>query len=81
MLDGQTQFVGLKSKDARVTSGRLSSLSDSSSSGERYCCRGYCIDLLVELAAKCNFTYSLHLSFEEYGILEKNNQSGKQVRQ
>lgn len=27
-----------------------------------YCCRGYCIDLLKELAKRNNFTYSLALS-------------------
>lgn len=42
------------------------------------CCTGYCIDLLKLLAEHCNFTYSLHLSFNEYGSLERNNQTGKQ---
>ncbi len=47
---------------------------------ERYCCRGYCIDLLRQLSAHCNFTYSLHLTFDEYGALQRNNESNKQVR-
>ena len=42
------------------------------------CCSGYCIDLLESLAVHCNFTFSLHLSFNEYGSLERNNQTGKQ---
>lgn len=46
--------------------------------GEQHCCRGYCIDLLKHLADHCNFTYSLYLSFNEYGSLERNNQTGKQ---
>lgn len=45
---------------------------------EVYCCRGYCIDLLRQLAETCNFTYNLHLSFEDYGALERNNLTGKQ---
>ena len=47
---------------------------------QKSCCRGYCIDLLKDLAEKCNFTYSLHLSFNEYGSLERNNDTGKQVK-
>lgn len=27
-----------------------------------YCCRGYCIDLLIELSKRINFTYDLALS-------------------
>nr|XP_040571852.1 glutamate [NMDA] receptor subunit 1-like isoform X2 [Lepeophtheirus salmonis] len=42
-----------------------------------YCCSGYCIDLLKLLAEHCNFTYSLHVSFIEYGSLERNNETGK----
>ena len=48
-------------------------------SKDRYCCRGYCIDLLRHLSGHCNFTFSLFLSFEDYGSLERNNQSNKQV--
>ena len=45
--------------------------------GDRYCCRGYCIDLLRKLSSYCNFTFSLHLSFDEYGALESSsNRSG-----
>ena len=43
-----------------------------------YCCKGYCIDLLQNLSEHCNFTFSLHLSFNEYGSLERNNLTGKQ---
>ena len=50
----------------------------SDNDGEVYCCRGYCIDLLRLLSDHCNFTYSLYLSFDEYGSLERNNKSGKQ---
>ena len=45
---------------------------------EVYCCRGYCVDLLVELSKECNFTYSLYLSEDEYGSLEHNNKTEKQ---
>ena len=45
---------------------------------KKSCCSGYCIDLLKLLAEHCNFTYSLHLSFNEYGSLERDNQTGKQ---
>ena len=48
------------------------------SNSNKSCCFGYCIDLLRQLAQQCNFTYSLHLSFNEYGSLERNNQTGKQ---
>ena len=48
------------------------------SNGNKSCCYGYCIDLLRMLAEQCNFTYSLHLSFNEYGSLERNNHTGKQ---
>jgi ionotropic glutamate receptor NMDA 1 len=47
---------------------------------ENSCCKGYCIDLLRLLADHCNFTYSLHLSFNEYGSLARNNLTGKQVK-
>ena len=45
---------------------------------EEYCCYGYCIDLLVELAKQCNFTYNLHLSKNDYGALTRNNKTEKQ---
>ena len=45
---------------------------------EVHCCKGYCIDLLRNLAEHCNFTYSLHLSFSEYGSNSRNNATGKQ---
>lgn len=45
---------------------------------QKSCCSGYCIDLLRLLGDHCNFTYSLHLSFNEYGSLERNNKTGKQ---
>ena len=51
------------------------------SSPERgnYCCRGYCMDLLRELSATSNFTYSLYVSMGgDYGELERNNNTGKQ---
>ena len=61
-----------------LTSSALFPESSRGSKSDRYCCRGYCIDLLHQLAAHCNFTFSLHLTFDEYGSLERNNQSGKQ---
>ena len=30
--------------------------------GSKYCCKGYCMDLLENLALKCNFTYDVYLS-------------------
>ena len=45
---------------------------------EEYCCYGYCIELLAELAKTCNFTYNLHLSKNEYGALTRNNRTEKQ---
>jgi len=44
-----------------------------------YCCRGYCIDLLKELAKKNNFTYSLALSPDgQFGhFAHPSNVSGK----
>ncbi|KAK9746966.1 Calmodulin-binding domain C0 of NMDA receptor NR1 subunit [Popillia japonica] len=46
----------------------------------KYCCRGFCMDLLKELSKKINFTYSLALSpdgqFGNYII--KNNSSKKE---
>ena len=49
--------------------------------GASFCCRGYCMDLLEELSKTSNFTYSLHVSLNgDYGNLERNNDTGKQVR-
>lgn len=43
-----------------------------------YCCRGYCIDLLKELARKNNFTYSLALSPDgQFGSFGPKNGTGK----
>ena len=53
----------------------------SSGGGASFCCRGYCMDLLEELSKTSNFTYSLHVSLKgDYGNLERNNDTGKQVR-
>nr|CAG4638937.1 EOG090X00ST [Daphnia magna] len=49
-----------------------------SSTDRFYCCRGYCIDLLKELAKKNNFTYSLALSPDgQFGSLSPKNGTGK----
>ena len=56
-----------------------SSSASSSDSSSSYCCRGYCIDLLRLLSDQSNFTFDLYLSFDEYGALERNNNSGKEV--
>lgn len=54
---------------------------DSPGVGGSFCCRGYCMDLLEELSRTSNFTYSLHVSLKgDYGNLERNNDTGKQVR-
>lgn len=43
-----------------------------------YCCRGYCIDLLKELAKRNNFTYSLALSPDgQFGTFGQKNGTGK----
>ncbi|XP_022901421.1 glutamate [NMDA] receptor subunit 1 [Onthophagus taurus] len=46
----------------------------------RYCCKGFCMDLLKNLAAKINFTYSLALSPDgQFGnFLIKNNSTKKE---
>ena len=43
----------------------------------KHCCYGYCIDLLQKLSQTCNFTFSLHLSNNSYGSLEKNKTTDK----
>ena len=42
------------------------------------CCYGYCIDLLKLLAEQSNFTFNLFLALNEYGSLERNNETQKQ---
>lgn len=43
-----------------------------------YCCRGYCIDLLKELAKRNNFTYALALSPDgQFGTFGPKNGTGK----
>ncbi|GJQ87548.1 Nmdar1 [Trypoxylus dichotomus] len=46
----------------------------------KYCCRGFCMDLLKELSKKINFTYSLALSPDgQFGnYITKNNSSKKE---
>ncbi|KAL1491040.1 hypothetical protein ABEB36_011696 [Hypothenemus hampei] len=45
---------------------------------DKYCCKGYCMDLLKELAKKINFTYSLALSPDgQFGNYALRNTSGK----
>ena len=52
-------------------------LTSSLSDQRFYCCRGYCIDLLKELARKNNFTYSLALSPDgQFGTFAAKNGSG-----
>ena len=38
--------------------------------GARYCCRGYCMDLLQQLRQTSNFTYSLYVSLQSGMILQ-----------
>lgn len=38
--------------------------------GARYCCRGYCMDLLQQLRQTSNFTYSLYVSLQSGTILQ-----------
>ena len=47
------------------------------SAAPKHCCYGYCIDLLQKLSETCNFTFSLHLSNNSYGSLEKNKTTDK----
>lgn len=41
-----------------------------------YCCRGYCIDMLIKLSHEMNFTYDLHIGFDrKFGMWEYENGS------
>ena len=43
-----------------------------------FCCEGYCIDLLMELANRLNFTYQLELVADnQYGNIEYEDSSKK----
>ncbi|XP_061169322.1 glutamate [NMDA] receptor subunit 1-like isoform X2 [Saccostrea echinata] len=45
---------------------------------EDYCCWGYCIDMLIQIADMVNFTYSIHLgSSGEFGSYKKVNKTGE----
>ncbi|XKL62120.1 hypothetical protein PGB90_001953 [Kerria lacca] len=50
----------------------------SSKNSSEFCCRGYCMDLLKELAQKINVTYNLTLSPDgQFGSYVTKNNSGK----
>ena len=37
-----------------------------------YCCKGYCIDLLVNLSTRVNFSFDVHMSTDNtYGSFER----------
>lgn len=41
-----------------------------------YCCYGYCIDMLIDISKKVNFTFELHLSTDNsFGTLTRTNNS------
>lgn len=41
-----------------------------------YCCRGYCIDMLLKLSQEMHFTYDLHIGFDQkFGIWQYENSS------
>ncbi|CAL4151178.1 unnamed protein product, partial [Meganyctiphanes norvegica] len=43
-----------------------------------YCCFGYCIDMLIELSNKINFTFTLALSPDgEFGAIKRRDETGK----
>nr|CAG4639777.1 EOG090X00ST [Daphnia pulex] len=64
--------------DGEVACPWFNNTADSSGTDRFYCCRGYCIDLLKELARKNNFTYSLALSPDgQFGSLSPKNGTGK----
>ncbi|XP_021355650.1 glutamate [NMDA] receptor subunit 1-like isoform X2 [Mizuhopecten yessoensis] len=49
-----------------------------STTGEKvdYCCYGYCIDMLIDISKKVNFTFELHLSTDNsFGTLTRSNNS------
>ncbi|KPM08548.1 glutamate NMDA receptor subunit 1-like protein [Sarcoptes scabiei] len=47
---------------------------------DNYCCQGYCIDLLKELAERLNFSYDLELVADgQYGTLEFIDENGPRV--
>ncbi|XP_060065200.1 glutamate receptor ionotropic, NMDA 1-like isoform X2 [Ylistrum balloti] len=49
-----------------------------STTGEKvdYCCYGYCIDMLIDISMKVNFTFELHLSTDNsFGTLTRSNNS------
>uniref|UniRef100_Q296F7 Glutamate [NMDA] receptor subunit 1 n=1 Tax=Drosophila pseudoobscura pseudoobscura TaxID=46245 RepID=NMDA1_DROPS len=52
------------------------------STANEYCCRGYCIDLLIELSKRINFTYDLALSPDgQFGhYLLRNNTGAMTLR-
>lgn len=64
--------------DGEVACPWFNNTADNSNTDRYYCCRGYCIDLLKELARKNNFTYSLALSPDgQFGSLTPKNGTGK----
>ncbi|KAJ8315481.1 hypothetical protein KUTeg_007631 [Tegillarca granosa] len=53
-----------------------------STTGEvtQYCCKGYCIDMLIKIAKKVNFTYDIHLSEDNsFGTYARVNGSKEKV--
>lgn len=45
-----------------------------------YCCTGYCMDMLQMLAKRVNFTYNLHLSYDDaFGSFKRIENSTKKV--
>ncbi|KAH8291817.1 hypothetical protein KR054_000986 [Drosophila jambulina] len=53
----------------------------SDATANEFCCRGYCIDLLIELSKRINFTYDLALSPDgQFGHYILRNHSGMTLR-
>ena len=51
------------------------------STAEQFCCYGYCIDLLKELAKNLSFVYTLHLVGDgKYGSFEKVNKTNRKFQ-
>ncbi|KAH8278958.1 hypothetical protein KR018_011777 [Drosophila ironensis] len=51
------------------------------STANEFCCRGYCIDLLIELSKRINFTYDLALSPDgQFGHYILRNNTGMTLR-